>query len=216
MVALKRRSDIHWARKLWHVGGVSLMALIYAYLPYPVAMGILAVTWLASVPLDICRHFSPRLNQFSLRTFGLIMREHEEKKLAGTTYLLTGVAIVGLFFPREVVLPTLLFLAFADPFASLIGIRFGTIKIFGHKSLQGFLAAFLICLVLAFSYFNNHGLLIPHQVEAALLAGLVGALAELVPVANLDDNLTLPVLSAIGLWGIYLLFGHPVTLGVMF
>lgn len=215
-MALKRRSDIHLARKLWHVGGVSIMALIYTYAPYEVAMTILALTWLAFVPVDVFRHYSPQLNRLALKTFGLIMRDHEEKKLAGTTYLLTGAALVGLLFPREVVQPTLLFLAFADPFASLIGIKYGTIKIFGHKSLQGFLAAFVICFVLSFSYFINHGLLVNYQLTAAVLAGLVGALAELIPVANLDDNLTLPVLSALGLWGIYLFYGHPMTLGVIF
>lgn len=215
-MALKRRSDIHWARKIWHMGGVSLVALIYAYAPYDVAMGILAACWLAFVPFDIARHFFPDLNRVALRSFSLIMREHEEKKLAGTSYLFTGVAIVGFLFPREVAQPTLLFLAFADPFASVIGIKYGSIKIFGHKSLQGFLAAFLICFVLSFSYFSNHGLLPQNQLTASLIAGLVGALAELVPVYNFDDNLTLPVLSALGLWGIYALYGHPITIGAIF
>ena len=40
-----------------------------------------------------------------------------------------------------------------------------------------------------------------------ILAGLVGALAELIPVFNLDDNLTLPVLSSLGLFILFYLFG---------
>lgn len=216
MMGLKRRSDIHWSRKLWHMGGVSVMALIYAYAPLWVALGILAVTWIIFVPFDILRQRRPRLNEWLMRFFNPIMREHEENRLAGTTYLLTGVAIVGLLFPREVVLPTLLFLAFADPFASVVGIKYGRNKIFGHKSIQGTAAAYLVCFVLSYSFFANHGILPGRQLVAAALAGLVGALAELIPVANLDDNFTLPVLSAVGLWAIYLLFGYPVTIGAMF
>lgn len=216
MMALKRRSDIHWARKIWHMGGVSGMALFYAYAPLQVSLGILAISWICFVPFDFFRHRSIKMNRIAINIFGVIMREHEEKKLAGTTYLLTGVALVAVLFPREIVLPTLLFLAFADPFASVIGIKFGTLKIFGHKSLQGTLAAFVICCALSYSFFSQHGLLVSHQGTAAVLAGIVGALAELVPIAQLDDNLTLPVLSALGLWAIYVFYGHPVTIGAIF
>lgn len=212
---LKRRSDIHWERKIWHMAGVGLIAALYAYLPLNVSMAILSICWLAFVPADFLRQYRPELNEFLMTYFGPIMREHEEKRLAGTTYLLTGVGLVALIFPREIVILTLLFLAFADPVASIVGIKFGRTKIFGHKSLQGFVAALTICFLVTFIYLQVHEILTTRLLAASLLAGLVGALAELVPVASLDDNLTLPLLSAFGLWGIFELFGHPVVIGAL-
>ena len=127
--------------------------------------------------------------------------------MAGTSYLLTGVSIIALIFPQEIVLLTLLFLAFADPIASYFGIKFGKDKIFGHKSLQGTVAAFFVCAILCFAFFYTHNLLLDRLIVVSLLGGLIGSLAELIPIGKLDDNLTLPVMSAIFLYFMFLLFG---------
>lgn len=216
MLRFKRRSDIHWSRKIWHMAGVSLMALIYTYAPQEFALGALLVVWCLFVPVDVLRQRFPALNEKLLEWFRPIMREYEEKGLAGTSYLLTGVTLVTFLFPREVVLLTLLFLAFADPVASIVGIKYGRTKIFGHKSLEGTFAAFAICTGITFFYLSNHHLLLPHLVVVSLLAGLLGAAAELIPIGKLDDNLTLPLLSALGLSGIMFAFGHALSLGGVF
>lgn len=216
MVGLKRRSDIHWERKAWHMLGVALMSVIYLSTPTHISFLLMAIAWVLFVPFDFFRHRSVWLNDLAMKVFSPIMREHEAKKMAGTSYLFSGVLIILALFPREVVIPTLWFLAFADPFASVIGIKYGRHKIFGHKSIEGFLAAFAVCALVSILYFFRESVLPEHRFLAAILAGFLGALAELVPIADLDDNLTLPVVSAFGLWGIYLLFGHSMTLGANF
>lgn len=200
MESFKKRSDIHWARKLWHMGGVSLMAAAYAWAPPEVSLGCLAVGWILAVPADILRQTRPPLNSWLVKYFRPIMREHEVNRLAGTTYLLTGVGLVALIFPKEVVLLTLLFLAFADPFASYFGIRYGKDRLIGNKSVQGSLAAFVVCFILTGLYFLTSGLEWPRLLVLSLLAGVIGSLAELIPIGNLDDNLTLPLMSATFLW----------------
>lgn len=209
----KKRSDIHYARKIWHVLTVLFMFIIYVYTPPAVSMTLLIVGWLAFVSVDIMRQSRPALNEWALHAFKHILRESEVNKLAGTTYLVTGVLLVDVLFPRPIVALTLLFLAFADPLASLIGIKYGKDKIFGHKSIQGFMAAFVVCLIscLCFLYYNNY--LLDQIVVVSLFAGLIGALAELVPVGKLDDNLTLPIFSAIGLYVLFYFFGFFVNLG---
>ena len=149
---LKKRSDIHYARKIWHVLGVFIMFLAYSYLPYVVSMSILIAAWVSFVSIDILRQTRPALNEWALHAFKPIMRESEVNKLAGTTFLLSGVLVVALIFPRPIVALTLLFLAFADPTASFIGIKYGKVKIFGHKSIQGFMAAFVVCLLSCFFF----------------------------------------------------------------
>ncbi len=206
-VDLKRRSDLHLARKIWHMVGVSIMAAFYAYAPETWSLTILMVSFFLFVPLDFARQRSKTLNDLMILLFKPIMRQSEVNKLAGTTFLITGTMIVAYLFPRDVVLLTLLFLAFADPVASYFGIRFGKDKIFGEKSLQGSLAAFFVCTIVTYLFLNFNGLLLERILIVSLIGGLIGALAELIPIWKLDDNLTLPVLSASALWLVFSLFG---------
>ncbi|PIS11329.1 MAG: hypothetical protein COT73_04635 [Bdellovibrio sp. CG10_big_fil_rev_8_21_14_0_10_47_8] len=206
-VEFRQRSDIHWARKLWHMTGVSLMAGLYAWLPEQWSLALIAIAWLAFVPVDFVRLRVSALNKALLSLFRPIMRESEIHRLAGTTYLLTGTLLVILIFPSPIALLTLLFLAFADPIASYFGIRFGKDKILGEKSLQGSLAAFVVCALLTFVYLRYHAVMVDRLFVVSILAGLAGALAELIPVGKLDDNLTLPILSGGALWILFSLFG---------
>jgi diacylglycerol kinase (CTP) len=201
----KKRSDVHLARKIWHVTTVFLMFMCWHFFPFWICMSLLIIGWIAFVPADIIRLKNPELNSKIAKSFKLIMRQNELDRLAGTTYLITGTILIAALFSKPIVALSLLFLAFADPIASYVGIRFGKDKIFGHKSVQGFMAAFVVCAVIAYTFLylqnvNEYILIV------SLLAGLVGALAELIPVAKLDDNFTMPVLSSIGLSIIFYLF----------
>lgn len=204
---LKKRGDVHWARKLWHMSTVTAMFLVWHYAPSQVSYGILILAYLLFVPIDFLRQYHRGVNEVLVHAFKPIMRQGEEQRLAGTTFLLTGVLIIVLLFPKPVVSLSLLFLAFADPIASYFGIRYGKDKLFGHKSLQGFLAAYVVCSVLSLAYLLQFSTVWDRALVCSLLAGFVGAMAELVPVAKLDDNLTLPVFSAIGLNLLFYFFG---------
>lgn len=201
----KKRSDVHIARKVWHMGGVTFLFLGWIFLPYWLSMSLLLLAWFLFVPADLTRLYYPKLNRTITRWFRPIMRKNELDRPAGTTYLLTGVLFVGFLFPSQIVSLSLLFLAFADPIASYIGIRYGRDKIFGHKSVQGFVAAFLVCFVITalFLYFKNVS---EYLLIVSLIAGLIGALAELIPIAKIDDNFTMPVLSSIGLFFVFMFF----------
>ena len=69
------------------------------------------------------------------------------------------------------------------------------------------MAAFFVCAMIGFIYLYFYGLMFDRLIVISVLCGLIGALAELIPVAKLDDNFTLPVLSAIALWILFNLFG---------
>lgn len=187
--------------------GVLMMFIAYVYLPPMVSLTFLIIVWGVTIPFDFLRQKNPALNEWALHAFKRIMRKNEARSLAGTSYLLTGVLIIVLFFPRTVVTLTLLFLAFADPIASYFGILYGKDKIFGHKSIQGFMAAFFVCMALTLAYFSILDTLTDRAIVVSLLAGLVGAFSELIPIGKLDDNLTLPILSAAGLSILFYFFG---------
>lgn len=202
----KNRSDLHIARKIWHVAGVFTLFAGWVLFPFWLSMTLLILGWLIFVPVDIVRQNNPNVNKSLTRLFQPIMRSSELNRLAGTTYLLTGVILIAFIFNRGVVSISLLFLAFADPIASYIGIKYGKDKIFGHKSVQGFAAAFFVCTIVCYVYLA-YSQISQHILIASLLAGLVGALAELIPLGKLDDNFSMPVLSSLGLSVLFYFFG---------
>lgn len=203
----KNRSDLHVARKIWHVAAVFFIFFCWVAIPiYWLKMVLLAVSWVLFVPVDFIRQKYPQLNYNLTKALRPIMRSSELNKLAGTTYLLTGVILIAAVFNAGVVALSLLFLAFADPTASYIGIKYGKDKIFGHKSVQGFMAAFVVCAVSTGLFLSYNRVQEPILV-VSLLGGLVGALAELIPIGKVDDNFTMPVLSSIGLTILFYFFG---------
>lgn len=204
---LKKRSDIHWARKIWHVTTVFSMFAIHQMAPLSYSWIILGVSWILFISLDFYRQKNSAFNDLVVHFFKPVLRTGEVNKLAGTSYLLTGVALVLLLFPKPIVSLTLLYLAFADPIASYIGIRYGKDKLLGQKTIQGFVAAFVVCFICSFIFLYSAPIPADRLIAFGLLSGLVGALAELIPIGKLDDNLTLPILSGIGLYILYYLFG---------
>jgi diacylglycerol kinase (CTP) len=204
---LAKRSDPHVARRLWHIGGLLAMFCVDYFLPPAVTLK--ATAWVAGtlILLDLLRLRYPALNARLVWLFQPVLRESEKHKLTGSTYMLAGVAVVAYLFPRPVVLLTLLFFAFADPFAGYFGTRFGKDRLVGPKTLQGSLAAFIVCFFLAVIYCLAFKTMLERLVIVSLLGGLIGAVAELVPVGNLDDNFIFPVLSASMLTVVFMIFG---------
>lgn len=201
----KKRSDVHLARKIWHMCGVFMLFMVWHFSPFWFSLTFLVGGWLLFVPGDFMRLQNPQLNKKLMQMFRPIIRSNEVDRLAGTTYLLTGVILIAVLFPKAVVSLSLLFLAFADPIASYVGIRYGKDKIFGHKSVQGFMAAFVVCAAVTYTYLylNN---VYDYILVMTVAAGLVGALSELIPVAKIDDNFTMPVLSSVGLVSLFYFF----------
>jgi diacylglycerol kinase (CTP) len=206
-VTLKSRTDLHIQRKLWHFAGVMLIAYLYQRFSHSTAIQIMALTSALFIVFDLLRKQVVSINQIIVSLMSPIMRENERHSFAGTTYLLLGVFIVMLVFPKQVVLLTLLLLGTADPIASYVGIKYGTDRIFSKKTLQGSVAAFLVCTIISILYYYFTNAMTERILIVGLLTGVVGTLSELIPIKKIDDNLTFPILSSIGIWGIYYLFG---------
>jgi diacylglycerol kinase (CTP) len=204
---MKVKSDIHLARKIWHCTGICLMAAIFNFGGRHTAAVILAFISGAIIPLDFLRQTRPNLNRATMRVFGPVMRKHEMNSLSGFSYLLLGAAFLLLFFEPHIITLTLLFLAFGDPFASFCGIRYGKDRILGNKTLQGTMGAFAICTLLAAIYYYFNNLMIERLLIVAPVSGLIGAVAELIPIGKLDDNLTFPIVASCLLWFLFKVYG---------
>lgn len=206
-MALQARNDIHLARRLWHFSGVMAVFAAYWLLDKPKANWVATAGTVICVGLDLARLYVPKLNRFLIIFFAPFMRKSEMRKLTGISSLLIGVTLIIWIYPKRVGLLAILFLAVADPLASYCGIRFGRDKLVGNKSVQGTFAAFLACFALAMVYLLGLHLMTERLFIVCLLAALIGAASELIPVFGLDDNLVFPVLSATGLTGLFYVFG---------
>ena len=195
---LPQRTDVHWARKIWHMSGVFTMFLAYQFMPYWLSLSILILAWLMFVPADLLRQNNPLLNRRLISWFKPIIRKCEVDRVSGSSYLISGVLIIDCLFSREVVSISLLFLAFADPIASFFGIKFGKHKIFGHKSIEGFMAGYVVCVICTLAYLTILGFAPQQVLFFSFCAGLIGAVSELLTFWDLDDNFTLPIFSSIG------------------
>ncbi len=198
--SFKVRSDLHLARKLWHIGMGLLGLSFYFIFQYPLKdiIQFLIVFSTLTFAFDLIRLRVPRLNdlvQFFMRPF---MRESEKNSLSGLPFYSLGVTMALILFPERIAVLSVLFLVFADPIASFFGILFGRDKILPNKSLQGSLAAFAVCYILSMVYGMHYSNPNINLLTFSLLAGLIGAVSELCS-RFVDDNLSIPVISGVGL-----------------
>ena len=113
-------------------------------------------------------------------------------KLTGTTYLLVAALFVFAFFEKEIAAISLLFLSVGDLVAVVIGERYGRIRIF-NKSVEGSIACFLSCSAIGIIFYFLRFV----DSFIVILAGAAAATSvELLPV-QVNDNLTVPIASAI-------------------
>ncbi len=205
--SLKVRTDLHIARKIYHFLGVLLIIVLYEILTREQGLTTLSLFTLAFFFVDFFRLRIPFLNRLVYASFGGVLRKEEMKQMSGMAYLLSGALIVVLIFPKPIGMLSFLFLALGDPISSIVGILYGKDKIFGNKSVQGTLAGFVVCTLISTIYFQITGLMADRLVLVSLLGGIIGAFSEVLPVPKMDDNFTIPVISSILLYGMFLLFG---------
>lgn len=173
--------------------------------------------------IELFRLSSPAINRAYIKTVGPLMRESEKNgAINGVIWYLVGLIFVFSLFPKDISVLSVLLLSWADLSASTIGRSYGkyTPQLYKGKSLAGSLAAFACGVVVtwlwygyyvpAYSQYN-----LPHDIlwtpqtshlsllSYSLIVGFVASVAELFPFV--DDNLSIPIISACVLWAVLLL-----------
>ena len=201
-VRLPVRSDLHIARKLWHM--VTGMVLIFGLLSgtsQATALIIMGTIFLASATTEFLRLRNPAFNDICVKFMSPFMRANEVQNVSGMPYYAASAFLAIAIFPRPVAILSLLYLVFGDPIASLVGIlsKKKAIQIIPGKSVQGTAAAFAVCALVTWFYLNSMNLHGVSLIRLTLLGGFAGALAELLPL-EIDDNFTIPMVSGFILW----------------
>ena len=143
-----------------------------------------------------------------VKVAGPMLKGKEMDKMHGSVPYILALCIVVGFFPRDIAILSVLFLTFGDPAAALVGGKYGTIRFYNGKSLQGtlggiggaFLAGLIYLILLSAAQVSSDYLLwdtqgIRLENWIMLFIGAVAALLiEFVSHEGLlDDNLTIPV-----------------------
>ena len=191
-------------RKMYHVVAASLFPLAYLYPPFHLSEGQVKqwLLWVSggcfavSFLFDFLRLRDHEFNSKFMKYFSALIRRTEVNKFNGSTFLCFAFFVVIFFFSKHVAVTAMLFLSLGDAAAELGGKNFGKLKIF-TRSAEGTAAFFLVAFLVAFTLFQDW--------RIALLGAFAGAMVELFSF-ELDDNLTVPIGSAIALWLSLVLF----------
>ena len=198
---LHKRSDLHILRKLWHIstGSLGIFLFTQSSLPQNMWAAMILVIAITGFVIDIVRSRVPLFNRFFIRMMGPLMRRSERDGVTGLPFYALGVSLSLFFYSRDIAIVSSMFLVFSDPLSSFFGVLYGKDKIMPNKSLQGAVAGFFTCYLITLFYAMNTTTLGTHLLVFSIVAGVIGAASELASAFNIDDNLTIPVLSGLGL-----------------
>jgi len=198
---LHKRSDLHILRKVWHMSTGSLGLFIFvnsiesqrfwAFLTLAIAV--------VGFSADFIRNRIPAFNNIVIRLMGPLMRRSEKEGVSGLPFYALGISLSLFFYSRDIAIVSCMFLVFSDPLSSFFGVLYGKDKILPNKSLQGAVAGFFTCYLITLFYAMNATTLGTHLLVFAIVAGVIGSASELISAFNIDDNLTIPVISGLGM-----------------
>ncbi len=181
--------DYEIPRKAFHFFAGSIIPFIYLItgMSREIAVGLLLPFLIILAGSDVLRLLVPSFNRFYLKNFSALMRKSEENSLNTATYFVIASFFVISFFEKNTAITALLFLSVGDPAAALIGKRFGEVKIWG-KTLEGAFACLQVCFLAALFFFPP---------PIALAGALTAAMVEFLPLRIINDNLRIPICSAL-------------------
>lgn len=198
---LHKRSDLHILRKLWHMstGSVGLFIFLHSNQSQTFWASVILAIALAGFTIDLVRNKVPAINKLVIKFMGPLMRRSEKDGVSGLPFYALGVSLSLFFYSRDIAIVSIMFLVFSDPLSSFFGILYGKDKILPNKSLQGAVAGFFTCYLITLFYAMNTSALGTHLLLFAIISGVIGSASELVSAFNIDDNLTIPVISGLGM-----------------
>ena len=172
-------------RKSIHLLGL-IVPIAYLFTEKPTALIIVGILTGIALLIELLKVLFPPFMDLFVRIFSPMLRSRERKGgLTGATYYLIGALLCILIFEKTLAIVCIGFLILGDLFAAVIGKQWGRTKLFSKKSLEGSLACFVVCALIA---------LIKFHPIVALTGAIVATLIELIP-TGLDDNLSMPLIS---------------------
>lgn len=190
-------------RQIFHaLFGIAIIVLVmFGFID---EWGVLILILIGLIISHISKHSELPVVSFFLKKFE---RPADMENFPGKgmiTYLI-GCFLVLFFFPQDIALPSIAALAIGDPVSRLFGIHLGKRKspLNDMKFIEGTIAGFFAAFVAIFYFIRWRWI-------EALLAAFFAMLAEAMDIklggTQVDDNIVVPVVAAVTLWVVGLLF----------
>ena len=196
-----KKRNVEIKRKLLHLilGIILVTLLMFGFI------GVLHVFILTIIviiiPLVNKRYKVPGMDWF-LKNFE---RDENLKIFPGKGFIfyLIGSLLVLLLFPKDIALPAILVLAFADSIGHLFGMRFGRIRhpFVSTKFLEGWIVGLASGFIGALIFVPWHEALV-----ASFFAMLVEGIEVKIGADEVDDNLIIPLVAATAISAVRFLF----------
>ncbi|MDD0853408.1 SEC59/DGK1/VTE5 family protein [Halobacteriovorax sp. GB3] len=195
------RKDIHLPRRLFHLTmGVGSGTIYALFLTHNQAVYILGTCACLLYIFEQVRLNYPEYSGTLSRVTKYFLRAEEQLKESASIPFVMGLLLTILTFPKSVSLVAIYTLAISDPLSAIIGIKFGRTRIVPHKSLEGSLAFFLSCFcIICFVYSPYLETKSWTLLFVAFAVSFSVSVFEMLPI-KLDDNLTIPIFSAVTMW----------------
>ncbi|MCB1191168.1 MAG: dolichol kinase [Leptospiraceae bacterium] len=217
--------NFNYYRKGWHLLGFIIPLIYYfdifkgrlelVYATRAIIFTFLVFFIVVLIVIDFIRLRNEAFNQLFIKIFSKLLKEEESARMNATLPYMVANAAIVLFFPAEIYFLSMGFLLIGDPFAAFFGSKYGKYRFYNGKSLVGIVAfitsSFLAGLLLLyffsltsenleFSLYKNNVINL-NSIFLLLIGSVSAGLTEFFSGhalgGFLDDNLTIPVISAI-------------------
>lgn len=205
---LKTRSHMQIMRRVFHMfTGTAIATLYWVSFSHSQMVHFLGTIACVLYLVEQIRISYPETAAKLLPFTKFVMRAEEQLKESAMMPYAMAVLLTIITFPKPVALVGIYTLAFADPLSAIIGIKYGRHKISEHRSYEGsaafFIATFVATLLVLASFTGGFTFMV---FLVSVLMGIFCTTFDLIPL-NIDDNLTIPIFTAICLWTLTVLFG---------
>ncbi|MGD0230206.1 MAG: hypothetical protein ABSC19_07595 [Syntrophorhabdales bacterium] len=173
------------ARSLFHLSG-SIIPLIYLATDRRTALFVALSALVLAALIDTLRI----TGYISAPFLEALLKEKEMKGPSGTVFYLISCVVAILLFDKDIASASIFVLAICDPLSSIVGSKWGRIPLFG-KSVEG-TGVFLVSSLIVLACFR-------FGPSAFIPAAAAAAAAELFSSRFVDDNLTIPLVTALAL-----------------
>lgn len=225
--------SFNFKRKAWHMLGLLAPAFFYfdpmrlTGLPFDhstkiIGLGLNLFLLVFLVIVDLLRFRDDSVNDLFVKVAGPLLKKQELRKMNATVPYLTATFLLFCFTQDLIAGLACTFLMIGDPVAAYVGGRFGRVRFWNGKSLEGMLGFFLAGTTAALLFGLLHSFLaaqgLPNSVHQGftlfdngrwLFAGMITAGAMAAAVTEffstnrlngfLDDNLEVPLAGGVAM-----------------
>lgn len=176
-------------RRLVHASGSGLPALYLLGASWEQVAILYLVCAVGVVVLDLLRLYAG----LQLWIYDHLTREYEQDSIAGYVLYMLSSAAVWFAFDPQIAIPAILMLTLGDPISGTFGS--GELRVI--KRPKALAAMFVVCALIAAPFHYTAPLVVVLGAAGGMLAdGVKPIIGDYV----VDDNLTIPVVAALGMW----------------